>query len=55
LGVAVYPGTAFVIIVTTYSPRGNIGNEYMNNVVAIAIAEDDSSSTSAIKRQRTVY
>jgi len=55
LGVAVYPGNEFVKIVTTYSPRGNIENKYMNNVVAITNAEDDSSSSSGITKQRTVY
>jgi len=53
MGVAVFEGKYYVTLIATYSPRGNITDKYMANVVTIADRKDNSSSSRETKKRRT--
>jgi len=53
MGVAVFEKKYYVILLVTYSPRGNIPGQYMANVMVIEDRNDGSSSSRETKKQKS--
>lgn len=53
IGMAVHPGKEQLIVVATYSPRGNTWDDYLTNVVTMKDRMEDLLSSWGSKKQRT--